>query len=79
MLQNLSSAAVLIGALKVHVPVNKFSVVSWRLPVFLGWTNPQQRIKCLAQVTLPVVSLELATLGSLVFSNWATVPRIIYW
>ena len=54
--------------LVLYIPVDNFLVMLGQFPVFLGWTSTKQQIKCLVQghntVTLPVVSLELATLWS---------------
>ena len=56
----------------MYDPVNNFSVMSGRFPVFLGGTSTKQQIKCLAPgyniVTPPVVSLELATLRSPIYT-----------
>ena len=52
---------IVLFVLLLYVPVSSFSVMSERLPVFLGRTSTKQRIKCLAQEhnTVSPVSLEL--------------------
>ena len=42
-----------------YVPVNYFSVMSGRFPVFLGGTSTKQWIKCLAQGHATVTQLSL--------------------
>ena len=45
--------------LELYVRVNKFSVMSGRFPLFIGWTSSKQWITCVI-VTALEVSLELA-------------------
>ena len=50
----------ILFVLMLYIPVNNFSVMPGKCPVFLGRTSTKQRIKCLAQEhnTMRPVSLE---------------------
>ena len=51
---------------KERFPVNNFSVMLGHIPVFMGSTDAEEMIKCLAQghSTVPALSIELAILRS---------------
>ena len=67
--------------LMFHVPVNNFSVMSGRFPVFLGWTSTKQRIKWLAQGqnTVPDMSLKLMIIWlRAIFMKYEMLINIFY-
>ena len=67
--------------LLLYGPVNNFSVMLGRIPVFLALTNTKPRIKCLAQGLNAVspVSFEPANLSPQVKYHTTEPPRSSTW